>query len=299
MTRLNVLKCGWAIVVLTLTLTFWVPLASAITGGEPDGEGHPNIGAIVVILSPEERFELCSGTLIDPVVFLTAGHCTDYLWMLIDSGLTADQVKVSFDSDNAVEEGHLDVIDIVTHPDYNFGPTANPHDVGVLILAEPAGIDPATTAPEGFLDGLREEGKLRERGVAANFTAVGYGATLNWPPPQICAPDGVRRFSEPEYKNLRKAWISLLMNQAPGTGASGVCYGDSGGALFWNEDDVDTLVGVTSWGDARCVANANCYRVDIPDTLDFIDSVLRVQAAPPRDVNRLTAALWGRIKSDY
>ena len=34
------------------------------------------------------------------------------------------------------------------------------------------------------------------------------------------------------------------------------------------------LVGVTSWGDAQCVAAGFNYRVDIPDTLDFIAEVI-------------------------
>lgn len=34
------------------------------------------------------------------------------------------------------------------------------------------------------------------------------------------------------------------------------------------------LVGITSWGDAMCVVTGFDYRVDIPDTLDFIDDVI-------------------------
>ena len=37
----------------------------------------------------------------------------------------------------------------------------------------------------------------------------------------------------------------------------------------------EILVGVTSWGDASCVASAFNYRVDIPDTLDFIESAIQ------------------------
>jgi hypothetical protein len=32
-------------------------------------------------------------------------------------------------------------------------------------------------------------------------------------------------------------------------------------------------VGVTSWGDAQCVSMGFYYRVDIPQTLDFIEAV--------------------------
>ena len=44
---------------------------------------------------------------------------------------------------------------------------------------------------------------------------------------------------------------------------------------FWtDENSTEILVGITSWGDAACVSNAFNYRVDIPDTLDFIEDVI-------------------------
>ena len=67
--------------VLTLTMMMAVllavvPFAQAITFGQPDGENHPNVGAMVV-LEPDGNYYLyCSGTLIAPDVFLTAAHCT-------------------------------------------------------------------------------------------------------------------------------------------------------------------------------------------------------------------------------
>ena len=43
----------------------------AITNGVPDGDAHPYVG----VASSGDWF--CSGTLLSPTVFLTAGHCTD------------------------------------------------------------------------------------------------------------------------------------------------------------------------------------------------------------------------------
>ncbi|MFN2289771.1 MAG: trypsin-like serine protease, partial [Anaerolineae bacterium] len=73
---------------------------------------------------------------------------------------------------------------------------------------------------------------------------------------------------------LLKAWLRMSQNQATGDG--GTCYGDSGGPAFWTDPDTGTevLVGVTSWGDAPCVSSAFNYRVDIPETLDFIADVI-------------------------
>ena len=64
------------------------------------------------------------------------------------------------------------------------------------------------------------------------------------------------------------------MSQNQATDDGGTCYGDSGGPAFWMKPDgTEILVGVTSWGDASCVSSAFNYRVDIPDTLGFIDSI--------------------------
>ena len=53
--------------------------AGAVTGGEPDGNRHPNVGALLVGTSGVDMFQVCSGSLIAPGEFLTAGHCTDFL----------------------------------------------------------------------------------------------------------------------------------------------------------------------------------------------------------------------------
>ena len=60
-----------------------VSTAAAITGGGVDGNAHPYVGALVV-----ERSVECSGVLVAPTVFATAGHC----------GADGTRVSVSFDS---------------------------------------------------------------------------------------------------------------------------------------------------------------------------------------------------------
>ena len=70
---------------------------------------------------------------------------------------------------------------------------------------------------------------------------------------------------------VAQSWLRMSQNQATGNG--GTCYGDSGGPAFWTDTHgTEILVGITSWGDAMCVAAGFNHRVDIPDTLDFIDS---------------------------
>jgi hypothetical protein len=206
--------------------------------------------------------------LIHERVFLTAGHCTEG-W----EGTGVETFWVNFDQDAMNEATLLLVEEVITHPDYNWGPTSNPRDVGALVLAEPVtDIEPANLPCEGFLDDLREEGRLKHGKDRAEFTLVGYGGTLDWPPPVITYEDK-RQFAVSEFQALLKAWLRMSQNQATGNG--GTCSGDSGGPAFWEDDDgTEVLVGITSWGDVPCVASGFNYRVDIPDTLDFIDEVI-------------------------
>ena len=240
----------------------------AITWGQPDTE-HTNVGAMVVDWPDYGPYQVCSGTLIHPRVFLTAGHCTEG-WEAY--GIT--KFWVNFDLYALNTATLLNVAQVITHPDYNWGPSSNPHDVGVLILVKPVkdDIEPANLPDEGFLDDLKAQGKLRQGGTRATFTLVGYGGTLDWPPPDIYYEDH-RQSATSEFRALLKSWLRMSQNQATGDG--GTCFGDSGGPAFWvSETGEETLVGITSWGDAVCVAGAFNYRVDIADTLGFIDDVI-------------------------
>ena len=130
--------------VLIFTTLFFLVLgtlpASAITWGEPDTH-HANVGAIMVRFLDWDV--ICSGTLIDQELVLTAGHCTQFIQALLDGGwIIMDDVRVTFDQDASSASTLLEVDDIITHPDYKANVRSNPHDVGVLVLLEPVvGID--------------------------------------------------------------------------------------------------------------------------------------------------------------
>lgn len=245
--------------------------AGAITWGEPDTT-HPNVGAMVVDWPDYGPWQWCSGALIHPRVFLTAGHCTDGLE---EYGI--QRVWVNFDVYAVNEATLLDVERIVTHPDYAWE-ADDIHDVGLLILAEPIYDIPLVPLPTlGFLDDLREAGLLRTRTVGAKFTNVGYGGSLSWPPHEIFYED-LRQVSVSEYIAHTKTMLHLSQNLLKDD--SGTCYGDSGGpTLYPVHDDAGQLVSeivvaVVSTGDGACMTTGRNYRIDIPTSLDFIYATL-------------------------
>ena len=100
-----------------------VSTAAAITGGGVDGDAHPYVGALVVDGSVQ-----CSGVLVAPTVFATAGHC----------GADGSRVSVSFDSE--LDAG-WSLVDGTLHVD-----SAKGADLAVVMLDAPSSVAPATLA---------------------------------------------------------------------------------------------------------------------------------------------------------
>jgi secreted trypsin-like serine protease len=250
--------------IFVLILTVGVLPAAAITNGELDGEGHPNVGLMVADVDGEPAWR-CSGTLIAPRVFLTAGHCVD--------GATA--ARVWFDTDLTENEDYPYGGETsfegtpIPHPEYLWEGD-DPHDVGVVILDKPVATEPATLASPDLLTQLKKDRILvggHEDGVY--FMSVGYGDTLaSWSPPEL-ASDRIRRVAESEYVSLTQSRLHL--SQKAVFDESGSCFGDSGGPVFWVDPEGNEFVtAVTSSGDAQCVATGLNYRVDVSDIQDWI-----------------------------
>jgi hypothetical protein len=128
--------------------------AGAITGGEPDGGGHPNVG-VIVFYDATGRYR-CSATLVSPTVLVTAAHCTEGTL-----GLDPRLLRVGHRREPAEPvprrrrpvgrlhrcgdrgRGYLSGT-AYSHPEYSdFTDIRNWNDVGVIVLDEPVtGITP-------------------------------------------------------------------------------------------------------------------------------------------------------------
>ncbi len=264
-------------------LTVMAPSASAITGGEPDGDRHPNVG-LILFYTEEGRFR-CSATLISPTVLITAAHCTadtvGSTLVTFDS-VIAEQPPSPFPVAADPESGYTDEEitsagylsgTALAHPDYsNFTDLANWNDVGVIVLDQPVtGITPAALAPENYLDQFAQP-VLN----STIFGLVGYGTEVRKPEsgpqkPQPMTYPLIRRYTTSPGQKLTPQILQLNGNPADVRGGGGTCFGDSGGPVFLN----GYLVAVTSYTYTdNCRYLGGYQRVDIPVVQDWLDTVL-------------------------
>lgn len=225
--------------------------AGAIIGGEPDVDGHPEVGALLAPQAYSDgTWAACTGTLIAPTVFLTAAHC----------GFGVPRMAVTFDSNYTPATGTELWGTWRPHPDY--GPRQNdPHDIAVVILDYPVSITPALLPAAGSLDDLSHW---------AEFTAVGYGA-------QSVTTGQVFHYADIRYVAVGRlftqntSWLRLSMVAALGDG--GTCFGDSGGPNFLGAGASETniIAATTITGDFACRATNVDYRLDTASARDFLD----------------------------
>ena len=236
--------------------------ALAITpGGELDGNAHPHVGLMIALDADGAPQWRCSGTLISPRLFLTAGHCTE---------APAARVTIWFDADvesGIPGNGYPFAGQVYgtpyTHPNYN--PNAFfLYDVGMVVLDEPV-----TMSQYGVLPTLNALDAMKPRN-STRFTAVGYG--LQEIHPVYPSSLRVRMSANPHLLQINTGFTgtqSILLSNNHSTG--GTCFGDSGGPNFIGNTNV--IGGVTSFGiNGQCAGTGGVYRVDRADDLNWIYS---------------------------
>jgi hypothetical protein len=268
--RLLLLVLGLAL----LTGTMAAP-AGAITGGRPDGTAHPYVG---IVIAPDGAF--CSGVLLAPRVFLTAGHCTFYF---TEAGFK--EVLVSFDPLVTATSTFSTARRWFTHPDYVDADWPYTQDFGIVILDKPVYLDTYGVLPEL---GLLDEIIPATGGSDQVFTDVGYGqtgVTTGGGPPERNFPLE-RRQAEQRYAPGGEGGIGhgltdlfLFLQNVPSDQHGGACGGDSGSPVFLG--DTNQLVALHTGGYRLGSTGAICgrltslnHRLDTAAALDWIYSIL-------------------------
>ena len=240
--------------------------ASAITYGVPDGTGHPNVGALIGDFGGD-LFQVCSGTLVSPTVFVTASHCTSYLE---EQGASA---LVTFDPASALDGGSTLIPGVMhTNPAWkNLAGLANSPDVVVITFSSSVlgacQCTPARLPTAGLLDELAAKNGLKGQ----RFTAVGYGLTQrvkNGPGTPQLGDTNLRMVATEDFNALGPTWLHLSQN--PSLGNGGTCYGDSGGPNFLGTSDV--IAGLTVTGDRWCRSTNVTFRLDTPAAREFLEN---------------------------
>jgi secreted trypsin-like serine protease len=250
--------------------------AMAIIDGVVDeNNSFPNVCAILGPSAADHSKIIvgASSTLIHPQVVLTAGHVTRDIESALAAGMPLEALHVSFSPNAFDERSWLAVSAVITHPNYFANSVDN--DLGVLILSRPVrGIKPVTLAPVGLLDSLFATGQLRDGTQESEFALVGYGDGRSFPPPEPIERDGLRRFARCEFAALSDNWLMLSMN--PGSDGGGANDGDSGGPALWFDQTNNQWIQVAliSWSSNPRIGNEYCWRIDLPESRAFIDSVL-------------------------
>jgi len=264
----------------------------AITGTFVDDFDHPFVAMVVFYDSNGDFIWRCSGSLIEPTVLLTAGHCTD-------TAEGAASARVYFQQDaGANYDPELGYDEVTGYPDYcaagtegtlcttshqlynygfaNFAGFPDTHDVGLVILDKPIEMSEYGVLPEaGTLDDLQTHRSTKD----TIFTVSGYGLSYSSQPQSAVPTISYRVRLEAESKLVTVTSANTdgynLQTQGIGDDRGGTCSGDSGGPVFLGDFNSNLIVAITSFGmNPLCRGTDFSYRVDRQEVLDWIDGII-------------------------
>jgi secreted trypsin-like serine protease len=220
-----------------------------IIGGVTD-PGDPAVIALFAHQPGQGSGSLCTASLISPTVLLHAAHCVD------PREVGAGNVFVAIQGTSLNQATAVNNV-ASTHFDPKFDPNRlnNGHDVGISILAQPI----TNIKPLPF-----NKAPLSNALIGQPVRLVGYG--LN---------NGVQQTGAGTKRQVTTK-LDAFNNQLLQIGDTKhqTCNGDSGGPAFMNINGVQTIVGVTSFGQVGCTGNGG-FDTRVDTQLAFIQQFVK------------------------
>jgi secreted trypsin-like serine protease len=264
-------------VVVVVMVAVLAPHAGAVIGNYQRDFTNTGVGLLVTYDDAGEFAGRCSGTLLTPTVFLTAGHCTvdkaaARVYFEQDAGANYDPETGVDPVSGYPETGGVEADSIHTMPGYDdFATFPNTRDVGVVILAEPVDAPYAALLDVGALDRLAARSGKKD----VSFTVSGYG--VNWINPAQLVSLRERMTATATLTNLKSNLAdgyNLAHSGNRGGGKGGTCFGDSGGPVFLAGTTI--VAGITSFGLSAqtCGGPGFAYRADQQAVIEWVASLV-------------------------
>jgi hypothetical protein len=269
---------------LIAAAAFAAPVGAITYNAEKDFV-HDYVGLVVFYTTPDPETgdpfsHRCSGTLISPTIFVTAGHCTAgvdegrvYFLQAVAPNYSPDAFG-GLGGDETTGYPYENGITFRRADNYGFDDFAsypNTHDVGVVVLDTPY------TPPSGMFGALPKAGLVDDLVAAAGssnkkdirFRTSGYGLLDQDPVPDAGLRERLMAWGYLIENSSGVTEFNIKTTNNPSMGKGGSCNGDSGGPVF--QEGTNVIAGVVSFGrNPQCKGQDFSYRLDQQAVIDWI-----------------------------